>query len=146
VKILEELALLYKRTGNVPEVLNCYKKALQIAPDNAVLHNSLGAVYAEYGRTKDSIESLQEAVRLAPKNSTYRNNLGNSLYRASRIAEARESYKIAFDLKPDFLFALSQGLHASRQLCDWSKLDEELAIVHNAVAARYFTGRKQNLC
>ncbi len=133
VKILEELALLYKRTGNVPEVLNCYKKALQIAPDNAVLHNSLGAVYAEYGRTKDSIESLQEAVRLAPKNSTYRNNLGNSLYRASRIAEARESYKIAFDLKPDFLFALSQGLHASRQLCDWSKLDEELAIVHAAL-------------
>ncbi len=133
VKILEELASVHKRTGNVQAVVNCYKNALQIAPDNASLHNNLGAVYAEHARTNDSIVSLSEAVRLAPKNATYRNNLGNSLYRAGRIAEASDSYKIAFDLKPDFFFALTQGLHANRQLCDWRELEEKLAKVHDAL-------------
>lgn len=132
-KILDDLANVYKRMGNVQAVLKCYKKALQIDPDNASLHNNLGAVYADHGKTSESIACLSEAVRLAPKNASYRNNLGNSLYRIGRIKEASESYKLAFDLKPDFFFALTQGLHANRQLCDWSHLDENLEKVHAAL-------------
>lgn len=133
VKTLDELAQVYKRIGNIQAVLGCYKKAIQASPTSATFHNSLGAVYAENGMPEESVKSLAEAVRLAPNNPTYRNNLGNSLYRVGRIAEATESYKLALELKPDFYFALTQGLHANRQLCDWRELEQTLEKIHGAL-------------
>jgi protein O-mannosyl-transferase len=78
--------------------------ALQVAPDNFILHNVLGAYLSSKGRYHEAISHFQEALRLRPEipNPEGHNNLGYALASIGRSDEAIQHYREAIRLMPSY--------------------------------------------
>lgn len=140
IEATRELAALYKAQGKPGEAIACYRRAIEAAPDSASNHNNLGVLYGDVGKHKEAIACFEKAASLSPNSPSYFNNLGNTLYRVGRIAEACTAYARSLELKPDFMFALTQGLHACRQVCDWHTLAASVQKIREALKEEKSSG------
>ena len=101
--------------ATVPVALDHYRRAIQLKPDYAEGHYSLGVLLAhEVDGREEAIRELGRAVELAPGFADAHNNLANLLAEDSRLEEAAGHYAEVVRLRPDF----AQG-HANfaRLLC-----------------------------
>jgi len=71
------------------------KEAIQLDPDNAQFHNTLGLVYLNLGRPIDGQAEIQAALDLDKNNPDYHHNLGIALAQQSRFEDAIAAYKKA---------------------------------------------------
>jgi Tfp pilus assembly protein PilF len=71
------------------------KDAIQLDPDNAQFHNTLGLVYLNLGRPIDGQAEIQAAIDLDKNNPDYHHNLGIALAQQSRFDDAITAYKKA---------------------------------------------------
>jgi Tfp pilus assembly protein PilF len=71
------------------------KEAIQLDPDNAQFHNTLGLVYLNLGRPVDGQAEIQAAIDLDQSNPDYHHNLGIALAQQSRFEDAIVAYKKA---------------------------------------------------
>ena len=71
------------------------KEAIQLDPDNAQYHNTLGLVYLNLGRPTEGQAEFQTAVDLDKSSPDMEHNLGISLAQQESSAEAIASYKKA---------------------------------------------------
>jgi Tfp pilus assembly protein PilF len=71
------------------------KEALQLDPENAQYHNTLGLVLLNLGRPAEAQVEFQTAVDLDKASPDLQHNLGISLAQQSRYADAIEAYKKA---------------------------------------------------
>ena len=71
------------------------KDAIQLDPDNAQFHNTLGLVYLNLGRPIDGQAEIQMAIDLDKNNPDFQHNLGISLAQQSRFEDAIAAYKKA---------------------------------------------------
>ena len=101
-KALGNLFLMRGRHKNALEPLS---KCLQIAPDDAQVHNNLGSAFLELGRFKEADESFRQALELNPDYVQAHTNRGTCLLELGRFEEAIESYRQTLALKPDFSLA-----------------------------------------
>lgn len=75
--------------------LAALKEALQLDPDNAQYHNTLGLVLLDLGRPVEAQAEIQTAIELDKSNPDLRHNLGVALAGQGRLEDAIAAYKKA---------------------------------------------------
>ena len=71
------------------------KEAIQLDPQNAQFHNTLGLVYLNLGRPIDGQAEIEMAIELDKNNADYNHNLGIALAQQGKFEEAIAAYKKA---------------------------------------------------
>ena len=84
-----------------------FQAALEIKPDYAEAHNSLGAALAGCGRLDEAIAHYQTALEIKPDYAEAHNNLGAALAGRGRIDGALVHFQMALKIKPDYAEAHS---------------------------------------
>ena len=73
-----------------PKALEYADKAYKLAPDQAAIVDTLGALLIENGEVTRGLELLQKAVDLAPQNAFIRLSFAKGLLKAGKKAEAKK--------------------------------------------------------
>ena len=92
----------YLKANDLRGAERMYRKALEIKPDYADAHNSLGFVLAAQGRVDEAIAYFQKAIILRPDDELSHYNLGNVLAGRGQIDDAIFHYSKALEIKPDY--------------------------------------------
>ena len=93
------LAMLYDQRGEKSEAERQFRKILQIEPELADIHYSLGLLLAEdESRLAEAAESLSAAAKLSPDNPRIHYNLGLAYQRLERPVDAEKGLKRALEL------------------------------------------------
>jgi tetratricopeptide (TPR) repeat protein len=89
------------RIQDQQKAVDDYQKAMQLTPNDPVLHNNLGSVYAEMGKVADAQREFQKAADLNPSGASgYYYNLGVVLVNQGKMEEASTALKKCTDLDP----------------------------------------------
>jgi tetratricopeptide (TPR) repeat protein len=78
-----------------------WKKALEMAPDDARAHNNFGVALMEMGRVDEAVPEFRRALELNRDSSQTHNNLGSALAEKGEIQEALPLFQKAVELNPD---------------------------------------------
>ena len=85
----------------VPRGMAAARHAIELAPDLAEAHASLGVLASDFDRDWETAErELRAAIRLKPSYASARQWLGNLLRSLGRVREAVEQHRIAVELDP----------------------------------------------
>lgn len=101
-----------------------YRRALELAPGNAVVLDGAGVLAESLGRIEEAIELLRRAVEQEPLNSASYSNLGLAYHGADRLAEAEAACRKAQELAPRRICTRS---HLALILLDQGRSEEALA-------------------
>jgi tetratricopeptide (TPR) repeat protein len=82
-----------------------YARAVEILPNYAPAHYSLGRMLVEQGRVRDAIPHFEKAVKLNPRLGQAYNDLGSALSREERFDEAEVRFREAVRAEPDLAVA-----------------------------------------
>lgn len=128
---LHLLGLVALQTGRGPRALELIRQAIQVRPDVAAAHVSLGSALQGVGRPDEALAAYDQALRLDPRHAEACNNRGNVLRGLGRPQQALASYDQAVALQPDYTQA-----HYNRALVlkDLQRLDEALLSSDRALA------------
>ena len=117
--------------GDHQGAVRSYRKALQIAPENAAHHTNLGLSLTECGMVEEAALHFTKAIEHDPDQKESHNNLGGLLAKRGKFQEAILHYREALRIDPEFSEA---RLSLGTSLCEVGKLDE--AKEHLSEAAR----------
>lgn len=84
-----------------------YEKWLQENPNDAQLHNNLGAALRSRGKLEAAIGHFQQALRIKPEFAEAHSNLGVVFASQGKLEEAINHFLQALKLKPDYAEAHS---------------------------------------
>jgi predicted O-linked N-acetylglucosamine transferase (SPINDLY family) len=91
-----------RRTAGDPEgAAACYRRALEIAPDDPAALYNLGLVLAETGRREEAERQFRRVHELDPTDVDAMFNLASLLADLARFAEAVPLYRRALEIAPD---------------------------------------------
>jgi tetratricopeptide (TPR) repeat protein len=90
------------RNQDLPQALESFKRAVELAPQLARAQFSLGFAYKELGKTAPALEALRRAASLAPENPLTHFHLGELLSQADDQEAAVKELQRAVELKPDY--------------------------------------------
>lgn len=121
--------------GQNAESILCFRRALELTPDDEEVHFNLGLVYSRLGDLNAAAQQYREAIRLVPDYAEAHNNLGNVLTRQRRFAPAIEEFQTALKISPENPLAHN---NLGRVLAEQGKPDE--AVPHFAEALRLDPG------
>ncbi len=85
------------------EAIIHFQKALQIKPDFAEAHISLGIALRRKGNVDEAIIRFQKALQIKPDDAEACYNLGNALLQKGRVGEAIVDYQKALQINPNNL-------------------------------------------
>ncbi len=126
-----------------------YRRALELAPGNALVLRRAGVLVGNLGRIDEAIGLGRRAVAQDPLSASAYLFLGTMLWVAARPAEAEAAYRQALELAPQHLVTraelsmnlLVQGrgeealVEALREPEGWAR-SQALAIIHHAAGRR----------
>ena len=109
------------REGRLRKALTCFRKAVDLAPEDPLLHNSIGM--AEMARRKPgrALHAYRQASDLAPDIARYHVRCGDALQRLERYTEAVEAYGRALELEPRNAPAWNNRGFANFMLNRWNE-------------------------
>ena len=146
------VAIRLSQEGQRDEALRWLERVVAQAPDDAVVHLSIGRLQLEAGDTERSIGELRQAAKLDPNLAEAHATLGRALTATGQNADALGELKIAVTLTPDSgtahtnygiaLWNAGQQDAAIEQYRESARLQPDDPIAHNNLAlALYQTGR-----
>jgi len=91
-----------QRGEEFPQAEALLRRALELQPDYAEAHNSLGNLFQLTKRLPEAEASYRRALELQPDYASAHYNLGKLLVEAKRLPEAEASYHRALELQPDY--------------------------------------------
>ena len=100
--------------GDLKGALTAYLKSIELQPDSAEAHLSLGLVYLKLEKNKDAAKAFKNSVRLEPTGAEAQYGLGLASFRLGRHKDAADAFKQATVLRPDMAKA-HYGLALSYQ-------------------------------
>lgn len=106
------------------DVLNSYKEALKINPDNARAYQGLGDAMMAQEQWEDAIAFYEEAIAREPDLFTAYHKQGDALIKLEKWEEAEATFKKALELKPSFHwlhYQLGEALAGQRK---WEEAKE----------------------
>ncbi len=96
-----DLAMLYERQGNIPEMETLLRRVMVLKPDSPDAYNALGYVFADQNINLDQAQILlDKAVQLAPGNPFILDSMGWLQFRLGNVALAAQYLENAFELSP----------------------------------------------
>jgi len=105
VWMFNEMGISLRRQGKIEEAIDCYVKALTLAPRDAILLYNLGMAHAEAQNFEQALTLFEKVMendaQILHTSSTIPFNIGMAYYKAKRFAEADQMFKIAKQLDPD---------------------------------------------
>jgi len=87
------MGIVYRKMGDLDKAEQCYKKAMEIKPDYAELHTSLGALYIHRDQPEKAIPELEEAIRMDSTVAVTYGNLALAYAMVGRFVEADKTLK-----------------------------------------------------
>ena len=105
VEVWLRLGRLSARTEGPPAAEPLFRRAAQLAPDQAGARQQYGLNLVLLGRSEEARRELQEAVRSDPANADSLAYLAYCELELGRVADAREHLRAALAVKPDDPFA-----------------------------------------
>ncbi len=105
IEALHCLGLAEAQCDCIPEAAITLNRALELQPDNAILHNHLANVYKKSHEFNQAITHYQKALHLAPHYAQAHNNLAGVYALQDHFQEALKHYGLAVHAEPDFVQA-----------------------------------------
>lgn len=101
-QVLNYLAYSWVDMGiNIDEAFKMLQRAVELAPRDGMIIDSLGWAYYRLGRYEDAVRELEKAVELKPGDPTINDHLGDAYWRVGRRLEARFQWDHAKALNPE---------------------------------------------
>ncbi|MEI2987764.1 MAG: tetratricopeptide repeat protein [Oscillospiraceae bacterium] len=125
----KEVVLSYLK-GNYEDAVSICKNLINLAPDNALYHNTFGIILHKMKRYDEALIEKQKAVELESDSAEYRNSLGITLHEMKRYYEALTETQKAVELEPnnaEYRNSLGITLH------EMKRYDEALTETQKAV-------------
>jgi tetratricopeptide (TPR) repeat protein len=127
------LGNILRALDRVAEAIDCYERALALAPASVDTLYNLGNTYQDLGQPELAAAYFERALRLNPEAIELLNNLGTALQDLGRLDEAIGCYRKALALRPDLVESLD-NLAGALQL--QGKSNEAQACYERALALR----------
>jgi Flp pilus assembly protein TadD len=118
-------------------------------PDDARIHNNLGAALTRNGKFDESIPQFEKALELNPQYNLVHGNLASASMKAGRTDEALRQYQMALDAYPEsadlhngFGSALETQGHldlATREFARAVELNPRFAEAHNNLGVAFLS-------
>lgn len=89
------------RGMNLEEALGMIERAVELAPMNGYIVDSLGWAFYKLGRVEEAVEVLEKAVQILPADAEINDHLGDVYWTAGREREAMFQWRIAIDVDED---------------------------------------------
>ena len=119
-----------KESGELEKAEDCYRRALEDAPDDPVIHNNLGNVVATLGRAEEAIKHYRRAVELDSAYADAKANLGVALRDAGDTGEALEFLERAQQDHPEHAVLLNAYGNTLRQA---ENIEDAIAVLKRAL-------------
>jgi len=103
------LGVALAQANRLPEAIHHYEEALQLTPDDAVIHYNLAIALWQAGRASEAASHYEEALRLKPDLAGAHNNLAGVLHRPGPEAGSGRPYEQALQIDPDDAGARQQS-------------------------------------
>jgi predicted TPR repeat methyltransferase len=123
----------HHQAGRLDQAAACYRKVLELAPDNGDALHLLGMAAYASGSLEEALDLLQQAVAADPNDTEFRSNLAAVLRAADRPGEAAEAYRGLVARAPDDAAAWGRLAAVLRDLENW---DEAVAAMRKVVTLR----------
>ena len=101
VNMLNQLGLIYARSGDFERARVQFTQAKQAAPNDLPTRTNLGLALSELGKLDEARLNLQMVVDAQPQDANARVNLGMALVRLGRKDEARQQFETAIQINPN---------------------------------------------
>ena len=141
-----DFAMAYLSKGNACKeiekfdwALECYEKAIQLNPEYIEAYSNRGVVLNKLTLFVEALASFDMAISLMPELSEAHFNKGASLEKLNQLEAALESYEKAFELNPEIGYLIGIKLQLKLLICDWSNLEETLALCAVGINAQKTT-------
>jgi Flp pilus assembly protein TadD len=87
--------------GDLKGAVAAYLQSIELQPDSAEVHLSLGLAYLKLEKNKDAAKAFKDSVRLEPDVAEAQYGLGLAYFRIARHKDAADAFKRATILRPD---------------------------------------------
>ncbi|MFK8068106.1 MAG: glycosyltransferase [Gammaproteobacteria bacterium] len=131
--ILEHIEETSNSSKHNEEILNCYKKSVELEPENALAHFSLANLYTNSGNIEQAEKHHLEAIKIKPNYAHAHLNIAILYVSKRRYDLAASSFKKAFSSENLLKSALCAHWHMRMRMCDWSEYSEMICSIKNAV-------------
>jgi len=115
--------------ASIPE----WRRALELAPSEAMPHNNLGVALAETGRIDEAISHYRKALELNPKYPEAHNNWGEALAGRGAVEEAIPHFEMAVKLDANFAVARA---NLGATLAQTGRIDQAILHLQKAVESK----------
>lgn len=89
------------RNENIDEAFKMLTKAVELAPRDGMIIDSLGWAYYRMGRYEDAVRELEKAVELKAGDPTINDHLGDAYWKTGRKLEAKFQWDHAKNSNPE---------------------------------------------
>jgi len=96
-----EMGAEFEKMGRLEAASECYRRAVQLVPDDPESHNNLGTVLAKMGRSEEARVCFEKVLAINPRHANALNNLGIVLAQLNHPEEAIVFYRRALAIRPD---------------------------------------------
>ena len=87
--------------GSFDKAIECYRKTIELKPDDYEALNNLGNAYSDKKEFDKAIECYRKTIELKPDDYEILNNLGSAYGNKKEFDKAIEYFQKALELKPD---------------------------------------------
>lgn len=101
-EILNKLAFVTAKTGDVSEAIELYKRSLDIDGNDDLTHNAIASLYRTMGEREAAREHYENALRIDDAYAQTYYNYGNLLSDMGETRKAETMYLKALELQNDF--------------------------------------------
>ncbi len=101
------LGAMFGQTEKLQDAVIANQKALEITPNDAIVHYNLGNTLKEQGRLHEAESSYKKAIEIKPDFAQAYSNLGDTLRELDRLEDAEVSLKKAIGINPEYALAHS---------------------------------------
>jgi tetratricopeptide (TPR) repeat protein len=120
----------FRKQGDYANAIRWYRRALDINPNNALVHANWGTCLLYEGKLKQAKERFAQALALRPDLPEAHCSMGIILRQEGKPQEAVQSYREALRIKPNFSLA---HLHLGTLLLDLGRFDQAKEHLSEAV-------------
>ena len=99
-RLLENRGLAFSLEGKTVDALECFRRAVDLEPENPEIWRSLAEAHAAEDDTASALACRRRVVELKPESAQARNELGSALQDEGRLDEAEACFQRALELSP----------------------------------------------